>query len=112
MFKNSMRVITIAASLCFAALPALASTVTYIDTGGGGPGNGIDGRPCVFFQVDNQSTYYAIPDASPHAQQSFKVLEDSLLTAGGIPFSFQVGNPVAICGNVQEAVPTFLGTQH
>jgi hypothetical protein len=90
----------------------VAHTVTVLDTGGGGPGNGVDVRPCIFFQVDNQSTWYAIPDSSPHAIQSYNALHDSFITGGGQPFSFNVGNPVGACSNVQEAVSLLQGTYY
>jgi hypothetical protein len=104
--------IEFAMELAFIPTPAMAHTVTVLDTGGGGPSNGIDVRPCIFFQVDNQSAWYAIPDASPHATQSFLELHDSFTSGGGLPFDFQIGNPVPACSNLPEAVAGLLGTSH
>jgi hypothetical protein len=104
--------IEFAMELAFIPTPAMAHTVTVLDTGGGGPSNGVDYRPCIFFQVDNQSAWYAIPDASPHATQTFLLAHDSFTTGGGIPFDFQIGNPIPDCSYIPEAVPGYLGTWH
>jgi hypothetical protein len=107
------KVLLIAASLCLAAFPTMASTVTLIHTGGGSPGNPYDARPCIFFQVDDHDgAWYAIPDNSLHAMQSFKILEDSILIGGGLPLSFTVGPGVAACNFIAEASDLILGTIH
>jgi hypothetical protein len=102
----------VTATILLGSSAVVAHTVTVLDTGGGGPSNGVDDRPCVFFQVDNQSTWYAIPDSSPHKVQAYNTVHDSFITGGGQPLDFSIGNPVGACSNVQEAVGILQGVYH
>ncbi len=111
MFKSIVATILAAILVLAVAVPASATTATGpINSVLVAPGTSPDTRNCLFFQINNASTWYAIPNTDALFAEEVSAVMMAYTTGQSIFFT--VGSSIGGCSSFSQAYDLIVGTSY